>query len=32
MSEKRCYTVQELQEIEKGIPVDPVGWRKVSHL
>ena len=42
---KRCYTVQELQEIlgvsrptiynllkKKGIPVDPVGWRKVSHL
>ena len=45
MSEKRCYTVQELQEIlgvsrptiynllkKKGIPVDPVGWRKVSYL
>ena len=40
MSEKKCYTVQELQEIlgvsrptiynllKKGIPVDPVGWRK----
>ncbi len=45
MSEKRCYTVRELQEIlgvsrptiynllkKKEIPVDPVGWRKVSHL
>ena len=48
MSEKRCYTVQELQEILgvsrptiynllkkkefRWIQLDPVGWRKVSHL
>jgi len=40
MTEKRCYTVQELQEIlgvsrptkEKGISVDSVGWWQVSHL